>query len=332
MAVGVGGTVLAAVGGGLVWSPDGRSFSPMANSSGLVLGSQGLVPDAEMSSSSQHDFGRWNGSQLQDWSNRSNQFKLVGGVPTVIGLQQRTSFEGIPGAISLSLERCSLVRFGDGTMLQTAVVWDDQGVPSVVLVQSSNGFRWEYRQTIFRSNRSSTKGIEHALEMIDFGQLLFIACPGVSVTSFDGGLHWTAPQVLPTPRLAGTPRLKLLGDGFAPLLLSGLNTESWADLGLWVDWTGMAKFPAPTPDWQQTHSLSYLHNTLAPASSARFTAGVNTSGAATETSGHSSFVALSECSVVWLYDVWRGGTGLAAGFAMRLDFHMDAEGETGLHC
>ena len=127
-------------------------------------------------------------------------------------------------------------------------------------------------------------------------------------TSVDEGRTWRGPFEIPN---AGTcrPRLRMLGNGKGPLLLSGghsVNRGRW-DISLWVNADGMGE------DWVE-HSVSYAHNRLQPDPALRFSAGVNT----TEDSyAYTSLLAVDARTVVLTYDM-RGPA--VAAFAMRVSF------------
>ena len=55
-------------------------------------------------------------------------------------------------------------------------------------------------------------------------------------------------------------------------------------------------------------------------------------GGVTITSGQTRVVPVAKCSVVVLYDVVDGAGGGLRSFAMRVDLHLDAGGEAGVHC
>jgi hypothetical protein len=143
------------------------------------------------------------------------------------------------------------------------------------------------------------------------------------------------------------PRLLQLGDSYAPLLMSGgrMKNNGTDDNDLWISWRG-AKYPAVPPLWEH-YSVSYWHNVLSPANVPKFTAAVNSTTGARETSAYTALVPVGRCSAVLLYglqtaaataagEVRRSGKlGTAKGglgFAMRIEIHLDEGGEAGVHC
>jgi len=256
----------------------------------------------------------------------------------------------------LRLQGSGVVRFGDGTMLQSAIVYTKSApheyATSVVCFRSTDGLHWNYTGTI--ANASDHPGSEEGpnendLAIADFGVVVAVvrtdAGDGVpdhtyqeySYTySMDGGFTW-----VPLSKMPGTgsarPRLLMLGGGYAPLLMSGGRMKTKAvngtggsdDNHVWVEWSGLGPgYPPKTPVWE-AFSVSYVHNLLASRALPRFTAAVNTT-AGFETTSYTSLVAVGKCAAVLLYDLIKNGTH--HGFSMRLNIHMDAGGEAGIHC
>merc|ERR1712151_232547 len=180
--------------------------------------------------------------------------------------------------------------------------------------------------------------------MLEFGQVMAVVRLGTShpavpfhyTISQDGGVTW--PKMQP---MLGTgcarPRLAMLGDGYAPLLMSGGRmkyatnvTNASVDNLLWVDWNGAA-FPATEPQWEM-FALSYYHNLLAPPGTPKFTPGVNDTSLPDQTSAYTAVIPTGRCSAVVLYDLLTHPRSSGFGFSMRVEFQFDAGGEIGAHC
>ena len=210
------------------------------------------------------------------------------------------------------------VTLTDGSLLYSAIVFwgspDDKGVipSSIVAYGSTNGGRtWIYRGTIADATDfpDSQEGPnENDISLLSDGSVACVfrldAGDGPDThpfshyflrTSTDGGRTWSAGALLPTAGSA-RPRLRHLGaDGRggispAPLLLTGgrlrdaaLGCDGW-DIKLWVSAMGDGNFDEP-------HSLSYIHNSLAP-SQWHFSAALNDSSAPRQSTSYTSIFEL----------------------------------------
>jgi len=218
--------------------------------------------------------------------------------------------------------------------------------------------------------RAAVQAPNSSLALLNFGQVLALAAspadaPGGAytyATSIDGGYTWSDAQ-----HVAGAggvrPRLLVLGDGYAPLLLSGgafssgngggsssnssssssssssRSSSSSDNLSLWVDWLGDQGYPAPAPK-VTPYSLSYLHNAMAQAPLPQFPASANdTSSAGWRAGGLTTLLQSgggsdggAACSAVVFYGVPGGSGSSVAAMALRIELHLDAGGETGVHC
>ena len=212
----------------------------------------------------------------------------------------------------------SAVAFGDGTLLQSAMVcWEGRN-DSIVLA-SSDGLIWRFRGVVAEQVQ------QVALSMVDFGQVLAVVTTTDRSVSYtytqDAGYTWRTLNATSSTTGSVRPTMVVLGDGYAPLLLAG----GYRDPTLYVDWTGAAGFPVAVPVFQPV-SLSWLHNALAAGDDPKFSAGVNSSVGVPETTARMSLVLVDKCDAVLVYDV------MGAAFAMHLQFHIDHGGETGIHC
>jgi hypothetical protein len=283
------------------------------------LGAAPIASNLVPGPSGPHDFGNISAhrSEPGPWTALSSSSATVWSVEDG-ELRSRTehtsvSFSGLPvpihcdksyGTCPIRLQGSGLVRFGDGTLLQSAIVFYD-GVPkfpratSVVVFRSTDG-GWDlkYQGTVANATDypfSQEGPNEHDLTMLDFGQVLAVVrldagdglashpyVPYYYTISLDGGRTWPKMQPMPGTGCA-RPRLLQLGRGYAPLLMSGgrMKNNGSDDNLLWVDWTG-AKFPAAAPQWE-TYALSYYHNKLALPGTPKFTAAVNDTKAPAQT-------------------------------------------------
>ena len=268
----------------------------------------------------------------------------------------------------LRFQGSSHVIFGDGTIVQTAVVamGDNPALPcassAVAFVSRDGGTRFTYQGTMAAAgdNKWSEEGPggEHDCVLIDFGQLFCVLrtdggdgpngqrLPYYWTTSLDAGRTWSPLAVLNGTGSA-RPRLLQLGDGFGPLVLSGgrmkdaaNNISQTFDNNLWVNFAGIKGYPPsrPLPAWEMW-AVSYLHNSLTPASAPKFTKEVNeTTGNGypgyvgyAETSSYTSLQQVDKCSFVLFYTLRLKSVG-AQAYSMRVDIHANEGGEAGIHC
>lgn len=302
------GSLMVPLHTGLAFSNDrGSSFKQLK---GDIKLRSNVVPGSTQLSV--HDFG----SAASDLnSNISQRFSLTND-SVVVSPGPAVRITGLPHKLSCSMQLQSVVVFGDGTLLQSAAVcWD--GRNATIVLASKDGVSWAFRGVVAEEVATIT------LSMVDFGQVLAVVSLADHSTYYtftrDGGYTWSALNSTGTRSLQAS--LLVLGDGYAPLLMAG----GYREPVLYVDWGGAVGFPMPVPVFQPV-SLSWLHNTLATAQDPKFTAQVNSSTGAEETSSRMALAAVDRCSAVLVYDC-RG-----AAFAMHLQFHIDHGGETGVHC
>lgn len=323
-----------------------------------------------------HDFGNISAHQSGPgpWTSlasaTSTTWRLdAKGTLSTVTSSKAVTFSGLPVPIhcdpsystcAIRLQGSGIVAFGDGSLLQSAIVFYN-GVPkfpratSVVVFRSTDGgFDWRYQGCIANATDyafSQEGPNEHDLTMLDFGQVMAVVrldagdglashpyAPYYFTVSQDGGRTWPKMQPMPGTGCA-RPRLLQLGDGYAPLLMSGGrmkfngNGSASDDNLLWISWQGV-KFPAlePTgPTGWEMYALSYYHNLLAGPGTPRFTSAVNDTNAGAETAAYTALIQTGKCSAVVLYDLSRKSTG-RQGFSMRIDIHLDEGGEAGIHC
>jgi hypothetical protein len=131
----------------------------------------------------------------------------------------KVTFDGLPRPAScgkfacpLRLQGCGSITSGDGSRLQSAIVWwgGDNQSTSVVLFRSSDGFAWHYVSTIADALHfpwSQEGPNEHDLVLFNYGYIFaVIRLDGgdgpsshpfsnyYSTLSTDGGETWSAPK------------------------------------------------------------------------------------------------------------------------------------------
>ena len=206
------------------------------------------------------------------------------------------SFAGLPHGIrcesfacSLRLQGTSHVTLRDKSELQTAIVWwggnsKYRQATSIVVFHSTDGWSWNFRGIVANASQypTSQEGPnEHSATLLADGHTVMVLMRmdgGDGLThpfkafsrtvSTDLGRTWSLAQSVAGLGCA-RPRLHMMGQ-HGPLLASGGRgkpglTEGTPgypnDVKLWVSADGMGE------QWE-THSLSFLHNSLMPAGTA----------------------------------------------------------------
>lgn len=237
-AAGVGTRTLLSRNGGVAYTNAANATAVLGTN---TIRMPGQYPTA-------HDFGTVGNGALR--SPTARYWELRGRQETEVHTYTRDTpvvFQGLPmhlkcdakySTCPIRLQGSGAVRFGDGTLLQSAIVYTAArgDATSVVCFRSTDGLRWTYTGTIANASNytASEEGPnENDLAMLDFGVVLAVirtdggdGLPGHVYKSYsysysmDGGFTWTPLAAMPGTGCA-RPRLLMLGGGFAPLLMSG---------------------------------------------------------------------------------------------------------------
>eukprot|EP00035_Acanthoeca_spectabilis_P039325 m.61199 g.61199 ORF g.61199 m.61199 type:complete len:525 (-) comp9546_c0_seq2:1234-2808(-) len=254
----------------------------------------------------------------------------------------RTDLSGLPVHVAglsdhatLHFSECGAVIAGNGHFLRTAVVTSPNATETgLVSIVSTDGFTWTYQSRIAEPRQEplelTSRNAANDVVMLDYGMLMAVQAGGAYSISLDGGASWSQEESFNISADIAHPRLVLLGDGFAPLVMSSGGASTNSDLDFWVEWFGLGPAVPPLPPRWERHSLSYWHNSLVPEGQPRFPASVNLSKSSA-TTGRTQVAPVSKCSAVVVYDVVDGSGGYTA-FAMRVDMHLNVSGEIGVIC
>jgi hypothetical protein len=351
---------------GWAWAADGKSVTVTATELKAPIVFEGLPePAFRLCSSATPCPGRGGWSPSAQCPSGGGSCHARTACPCPEGC---THADGSSAGSGLRFQGSSHVIFGDGSIVQTAVVamGGNPDLPcalsSVAFISRDGGTRFTFQGTIAAAgdNKWSEEGPggEHDCVLIDFGQIFCVLrtdggdgttgqrLPFYWTTSKDAGVTWSPLAVLNGTGSA-RPRLLQLGDGFGPLILSGgrmhdaaNNISQTFDSNLWVNFAGIKGYPPsrPLPPWEMW-AVSFLHNSLTPASEHKFTKQVNeTSGPGypgyvgfAETSSYTSLQPVGKCSFVLFY-MLRPNRHYCGVYSMRVDLHVNEGGETGLHC
>jgi hypothetical protein len=305
---GLFGAVLSS--GAVVSTDGGKSFAHLPEGNQAALPPRGgLVPDLRRETPGSplqgipplHDLGDVGLGGRAANSNASTEWRIGPGTLSSAPNGSAIRILGLGSGVSVEIVGCGAVMSGNGAMLRTAVVIPRRGhgapqatvLPAedgpqqhLISLVSTDGFTWQYHSTIPSAPSAGTgsdpSNLANDVAMVDFGMLVVVVTGGAYTVSLDGGASWTASQAMTGTANLAHPRLAMLGDGFAPLVMSS-GVLGGGDLNFWVEWTGLGPALPPLPPQWHRSSLSYHHNNLVANGLPRFPPSINTSGSTATT-------------------------------------------------